>query len=222
MGLIILILLVLVVTGVVVATRRGGPPAARPDDARAEADRWVARLGGAITNLDGAGNTAATQALADAAERHGAALTQLAMARTPVQYDLVSQTAIEGLHYIKAARTALGLDPGPGLPDAGTGRVAQQIGTVIGDQEYLASPQPGDATPYYYPGGVVGGRAVPAGWYSQPWWKTALVAGAAGAGGMLLMDALFGDLHHHMPMGGGFGGGPGGGFGGGFFGGGPF
>jgi hypothetical protein len=131
----------------------------------------------------------------------------------------VTQTAIEGLHYIKAARIALGMDPGPSLPDVGTGLITQQRSTMVGDQEYLASPRPGDGTPYYHPGGMVGGRPVPAGWYSQPWWKTALVAGAAGAGGMLLMDALLGDMHHHMPMDGGFGGGFGGGD---FFGGGPF
>ena len=52
-------------------------------------------------------------------------------------------------------------------------------------------------TPYYYPGGQVGGRPVPSGWYSEPWWKTALVAGAWGIGGALVFDALlapgFGD-----------------------------
>ncbi|MDT7564717.1 MAG: hypothetical protein QOG76_3341, partial [Pseudonocardiales bacterium] len=29
------------------------------------------------------------------------------------------------------------------------------------------------------------------GWYSEPWWKTALVAGAWGVGSFLLFDALF-------------------------------
>jgi len=32
---------------------------------------------------------------------------------------------------------------------------------------------------------------VPAGWYSEPWWKTALVAGAGAIGTMLIFDALF-------------------------------
>jgi hypothetical protein len=31
---------------------------------------------------------------------------------------------------------------------------------------------------------------VPAGWYSEPWWRTALVAGAFGVGSFLLFDAL--------------------------------
>jgi hypothetical protein len=32
---------------------------------------------------------------------------------------------------------------------------------------------------------------VPAGWYSEPWWKTALVAGAGAVGTLLIVDALF-------------------------------
>jgi hypothetical protein len=44
---------------------------------------------------------------------------------------------------------------------------------------------------------------VPGGWYSAPWWKTALVAGASGVGGMLLADAIFDGFHPHGP--GGFG-----------------
>jgi hypothetical protein len=50
---------------------------------------------------------------------------------------------------------------------------------------------PTDRTPNYYPGGRVAGRPVPAGWYSEPWWKTALVAGAWGVGSVLLFDAMF-------------------------------
>jgi hypothetical protein len=58
-----------------------------------------------------------------------------------------------------------------------------------------ASPMPSAGTPNYYPGGQVAGRPVPAGWYSEPWWKTALVAGAWGAGSALLFDALFSGMH---------------------------
>ncbi len=39
------------------------------------------------------------------------------------------------------------------------------------------------------------GRPVPAGWYSEPWWKPALVAGAWGIGSVLLFDALFSGMH---------------------------
>jgi len=103
----------------------------------------------------------------------------------------------------------------------GGGTVPVDNRVVIEGQEYVGSAQRGMATPYYYGGGMVNGRQVGAGWYSSPWWKTALVAGAAGIGGALLTDTLlegFGH-HHHMGMGGGPGmGGPG--FGG-DFGGGP-
>ncbi len=50
---------------------------------------------------------------------------------------------------------------------------------------------PTQNTPNYYPGGRVAGRPVPAGWYSEPWWKPALVAGAWGLGSVLLFDAMF-------------------------------
>lgn len=226
MGLLTLLILAVIVGCLVAAfiKRSGasrGQSAGRPatNDAEAEARRWVERLAAGITNLDAVGNTAATQALADAAERHNAANVQLAQARTATQFWLVSQTAIEGLHYIRAARIALGMDPGPEVPQLGAADdLAARRRVTVGNQEYVASPQPGDATPYYYPGGNVGGRAVPAGWYSTPWWKTALVVGAAGIGGALLVDTLLGGFgHHHHDMFGGPGGsgdfgGPGGPF----------
>ncbi|WP_316776122.1 hypothetical protein [Streptomyces sasae] len=229
MGFIALVMLALVIGGVVaLVTRRqqqagGGGRLTQQDltaDAGAEATRWVDRLGGGIATLDGGDDRAARQALADAAERHRAAQAQLATAYTPAQYALVTQTAVEGLHYVRAARTALGLDPGPALPPAGTATAGRQV--TVGGQTYTSSDHPGAGTPYYYPGGTVGGRTLPGGWYSTPWWKTALVAGAAGVGGMLLADALFDGFHHHGPPMGGPGGpgGPGGfgGFGGpGFF-----
>ncbi|HVV10743.1 hypothetical protein [Amycolatopsis sp.] len=232
MGLFTLLIFVVIVGCLIMAfskrpgASRGGFPLGgqqNPSDAEAEARRWVERLGAGITSLDGAGNTAATQALADAAERYNAAGAELAQARSATQFSLAGQTAIEGLHYIRAARTALGMDPGPEIPELGqTESIAGRQRVVVGNQEHYASPQPGDATPYYYPGGQVGGRPVPAGWYSTPWWKTALVAGAAGVGGALLFDTLldgFGGHHHHM-----FGPGPGGPGGFGDFGGpgGPF
>lgn len=233
MFFIVLVLLALIVGGAVALGKRqagggssrlgygAGSGAAQQSydaDAGAEASRWVERLGGSLSTLDAGGNTAARQALADAAERLRAAEGQLAHAYSPLQYGLVTQTAIEGLHHIRSARTALGLDPGPELPAQGAGG---QV--TVGGQTYTASAQPGTNTPYYYPGGVVNGRSMPGSWYSTPWWKTALVAGAAGVGGMLLADALFDGFHHHGPHGGMFGGGPGGpgGFGG-FGGPGPF
>jgi hypothetical protein len=54
------------------------------DDAKADARRWVERLGGQVLNLVGT-NDAAKQALADAAERYTAAGSQLDQARSTAQ-----------------------------------------------------------------------------------------------------------------------------------------
>ena len=172
-------------------------------DAREEALRWYERLGGQIMNLGG-DEPAVRQALVDAGERYNAAGAQLDRATTARQYELARETALEGLQYARAARVALGLDPGPELPalagQRGAGSITKEREVDVQGHVYRASPNPGDATPYYYPGGRVGGRPVPGGWYSEPWWKTALVAGAWGLGGALIFNALlspaWGDTGH--------------------------
>jgi hypothetical protein len=228
-----MLLVLLLVVGVgaalfsVAGRRDGGGPSVA--DAKADAERWQERLGGQLVNLGDGGDVAARQALVDAAERHQAAGSQLAQARTVVQFRLARETALEGLAYVRAARTALGFDPGPELPPLAAARGA---GAIVDEQEirsdgrtYRVGPRASAETPYYYPGGYAGGRPMPAGWYSTPWWKTALAAGAGTVGGMLIFDTLFGH-HGGGPFGGGgFGGFGGGGFGGGGFGGpggGPF
>lgn len=163
-------------------------------DAREEALRWYERLGGQLMNLHG-DEPAVKQALVDAGERYNAAGSQLERSTTVKQYELARETALEGLAYIRAARTALGLDPGPDLPPLAAARAAGQITVArevdVQGHTYRASPDPRNDTPYYYPGGRVQGRPVPAGWYSEPWWKTALVAGAGAVGTFLIFDALF-------------------------------
>jgi hypothetical protein len=190
-------------------------------DAKAEARRWVERLGGQVYNLDGTADPAAKQALADAAERYTASGSQLDQATTARQCELVTQTAMEGLYYVRAARTALGMDPGPELPEINgqrrAGAVSEDRKVTVEGHEYEASPNPGNTTPHYYPGGEVAGRPVPRGWYSTPWWKPALAAGAWGVGSFLLFDAMFSGMHG---LGDGWGSGFGDGFGGGFDGGG--
>jgi uncharacterized membrane protein YgcG len=163
-------------------------------DARAEAERWYERLGGQLMNLHG-DEPAVKQALADASERYTATGSQLERAATTTQFELARETALEGLAYIRAARIALGIDPGPALPPLAAARATGQITkpreVEVEGHAYRASPDPRNDTPYYYPGGRVQGRPVPAGWYSEPWWKTALVAGAGAVGTLLIFDALF-------------------------------
>ena len=164
------------------------------EDAQADARRWVERLGGQVLNLVGT-NEPARQALADAAERYTAAGSQMESARTPAQTRLVTQTALEGLYYVRAARAAMGMDPGPELPrmpgQAEAGAVTEDRRVEVEGHDYEASPDPTDRTPHYYPGGRIAGRPVPRGWYSEPWWKPALVGGAWGLGSALLFSSLF-------------------------------
>jgi hypothetical protein len=187
-------------------------------DAEAEARRWYERLGGQVLSLSGT-DEPSRQALADASERYTAAGSQLASATTPGQYRLVVDTALEGLHFVRAARTAMGMDPGPELPSS-TDRA--RAGELTGDRRVdvdgrtvTGSPDPSAQNSHYYPGGSVAGRPVAAGWYSEPWWKPMLLGGVGAFGGVLLADALFSGFG-----GGGFGGFDGGGFDGGGFGGG--
>ncbi|PPJ05341.1 hypothetical protein C5E51_22775 [Nocardia nova] len=167
-------------------------------DAKADARRLTERLGGQVYNLTGT-DQASKQALADAGERLNAAGSQIDQATTVTQARLAKETAIEGLYYVRAARTAMNLDPGPPVPELdgqrSAGRVTEDRTVDFDGRRIEASPTPSPQTPNYYPGGRVAGRPVPAGWYSEPWWKTALVAGAWGVGSVLLFDALFGGMH---------------------------
>ncbi|MEP6697862.1 MAG: hypothetical protein ABJA34_13440, partial [Pseudonocardiales bacterium] len=202
--------------GLVIRRGRRG----RVDAVRAEARRWYERLGGEVFNLGAGDNDAARQALADASERYNAAGSQLSRSASEPDYRAARDTALEGLHYVRAARTSLGIDPGPELPPTSVqeaaGRIQRDHVGEIGGQQIQMRPAYAEDAPYYYPGGMVGGGRVPGGWYSQPFWKTALVGGAAGLGGFLVADALFDAVRG--PFYGGWGGG--GMFGGGMYGGG--
>ncbi|MFD8497523.1 hypothetical protein [Amycolatopsis sp. NPDC059657] len=191
----LIVLLVLVVGGgMYLAKSRAAARQQQLDDAKADARRLMERLGGQVLNLSGT-DTASQQALADAAERYNAAGSQMEQAKTIEQARLVKDTAVEGLYYVRAARVAMGMDPGPALPDDAererAGKVTEYRSVDVEGQHYEASPEAGNNTPYYYPGGRVAGRPVPQGWYSEPWWKPALVAGAWGIGSMFLFSAMF-------------------------------
>ncbi|MER5262809.1 hypothetical protein ABTZ99_12135 [Actinosynnema sp. NPDC002837] len=192
----IVLLVLLALVGVVWYAARSAAEKRRREleDAQAEARRWVERLGGQVMNLTGT-DVASQQAMADASERFTAAGSQMEQARTVEQCRLVTQTAMEGLYYVRAARVAMDLDPGPELPDltgqSRAGKVSEERDVTVKGHRYVASPRPGSQTPHYYPGGVVAGRPVPEGWYSEPWWKPALVAGAWGFASMMLFSAMF-------------------------------
>ena len=198
--MVILILVVAAIALAVVSSSRASRnrTAASLADAKADARRVIERLGGQVLNLTGT-DDASKQAMADASERYTAAGSQIEQATTAKQAQLAKESALEGLYYVRAARQAMGMDSGPELESL-TGQ--QSAGVVTEDRrvqvegrEIEASPTPSPRTPNYFPGGRVAGRPVPAGWYSEPWWKTALVAGAWGLGSVLLFDALFSGMH---------------------------
>lgn len=184
----------LVVAWVYLSGQRKSTRERELEDAKAEARRWVERLGGQVLSLTGT-DIASQQAISDASERYTAAGAQLERAQSLHQAKLVTDTAVEGLYYVRAARTAMGMDPGPALPDeaerARAGAVTETRDVEVEGHRYSAAPGPGAETPHYFPGGRVAGRPVPAGWYSEPWWKPALTAGAWGMGSMLLFSSLF-------------------------------
>ncbi|MFD3704265.1 DUF1542 domain-containing protein [Nocardia sp. NPDC058658] len=164
------------------------------EEAQADARVTIERLGGQVYQLTPR-NEAARQALADASERYNAAGGQIDRANSPTQARLAKQSALEGLYYISAARTAMNMDPGPPIPTIDgqdiAGQVDEKRTVAHNGRTITASPTPSAGTPNYFPGGRVAGRPVPAGWYSEPWWKPALIAGAWGAGSVLLFTTLF-------------------------------
>ena len=194
--LVIIVLLVAAIGFAVYASKKSSAnrSAASLADAKADARRLIERLGGQVLNLTGT-DEASKQAMADASERYTAASSQIDQATTAKQALLAKESAVEGLYYTRAARVAMGMDPGPELESLAGQNAA---GTVTEDRrvqyegrDIEASPSPSERTPNYYPGGRVAGRPVPAGWYSEPWWKPALVAGAWGLGSVLLFSTMF-------------------------------
>ncbi len=194
--LVLIVVLVAVIGFAVFASSKasGKRSAASLDDAKADARRAIDRLGGQVINLTGT-DDASKQAMADASERFTAAGSQIEQATTARQALLAKESAMEGLYYVRAARVAMGMDPGPELETLSgqnsAGTVTEDRRVQFEGRDIEASPTPSERTPNYYPGGRVAGRPVPAGWYSEPWWKPALVAGAWGVGSVLLFSTMF-------------------------------
>lgn len=167
----------------------------RLEDALADARRWTERLGGQVMQISGT-DSASTQAMADASERFTAANSALARATTVKQANLARESALEGMHYVNAAREIMGMPAGAELPplegQRQAGKVTETRTVDMGDgQQLTASPYASAATPNYYPGGVVAGRPVPAGWYSRPWWADALSTGVWMMGYSMMFNAMF-------------------------------
>ena len=163
-------------------------------DAQADARRWIERLGGQVMQISGT-DSASKQAMADASERFTAANAAISRATTAKQANLARESALEGMHYVNAAREIMGMNPGPELPplegQRAAGKVTEERTVEANGQEITASPYASANTPNYYPGGIVAGRPVPAGWYSRPWWADALHTGVWMVGYSMMFNALF-------------------------------
>ena len=156
--LLVLILVVVAAIGLAVwssSRASGNRNAASLADAKADARRVIERLGGQVLNLNGT-NEASTQALADASERFTAASSQIDQATTAKQAMLAKESALEGLYYVRAARTAMGMDPGPELEtisgQKSAGAVTEDRRVQFEGREIEASPVPTDTHPELLPG----------------------------------------------------------------------
>ncbi|MDU0479761.1 hypothetical protein QVA66_11005 [Staphylococcus chromogenes] len=195
-----LVIIALVIGGAVFATSKltSGSnkkrEAERFADAVADARRWIERLGSQVLTLTGS-DSASTQAMADASERYNAASAQIGAATTTKQAQLARESALEGLHYINAARELMGMPAGPELPplegQRNAGKVTEERTIEFEGKQITASPHANAHANHYYPGGMVAGRPVPAGWYSEPWWASALRSGVWTASSVMMFSMMF-------------------------------
>lgn len=114
-----LLFLVLIIAAVVLVwwwiSREWSGNVERVADAKAEVNRHLDRMSGELVRLD-PDNDAAVAALAEAVDRMHAARAQLASSTTLGQVRVAKETARGGLYFIRKAREAMGLDPGPPIP----------------------------------------------------------------------------------------------------------
>src|SRR5699024_9810900 len=120
-------------------------------DAHADAQRWTERLGGQVMQISGT-DTASPQAMADASARFTAAKSAVTKATTTQQAKLASEPALEGMHYVAAAREIMGMSAGPDQPPREAQRSAGKVTekrTNEGEngESLTASPYASEETP---------------------------------------------------------------------------
>ncbi|QLY28748.1 hypothetical protein H0264_25900 [Nocardia huaxiensis] len=96
-------------------SREWSGDAERVARAKGEVRGYLERVSSDLVLLD-PDNDAALDALGEAADRMNTARAQLASATTLGQVRIARETARGGLYFVRKAREAMGLDPGPPLP----------------------------------------------------------------------------------------------------------
>lgn len=180
-------------------------PSAQPQPVDpAEVQSVVARLAHDVRVLQPGADAIARQAMADASERHATATSLLERARSQDQLRTAWLAAAEGLHATRLARSRLGLDPGPApvLPPAQGPQLQQPTQVLVEGREHVGQPTYAPGYGHWFPGGQVGGRYVPGGWYREPFWPGDLVLGVLSGWALssLMTSAMYGALG--FPMGG--------------------
>jgi len=184
-------------------------------EARAEVQSLYQRLGNDVATIDPGTGSAARQSMVDASERYNAAGGMLSTATTIGELTAARHAVVEGLYATRSVRERLGLDPGPPVPETSSReqQLQRQQEIEVQGQRYAGHPQYTPGSPYYYPGGMLGGGFVPGGWYGNPFWEGMLIGGLAGGGMGMGMGWGFGGWGYG---GGGYGMGYGSGYGSGY------
>ncbi|MRH89623.1 hypothetical protein GFY24_19610 [Nocardia sp. SYP-A9097] len=117
MGRLLFLVVIVAVLALVVwwISREWSGDAERVAKAKSEVRGYLDHMSSELVLLD-PDNDDALDALTEAVDRLNTARTQLASATTFGQVRLARETARGGLYFIRKARTALGLDPGPPIP----------------------------------------------------------------------------------------------------------
>lgn len=156
------------------------------DHARAKVTGYYDLLGSQLEAVDPGDVAEAGQALADAHDRFavtgGLLAAGEAAAEAAENYEIARRTALEGLHAVRAAREALGADPGPALPPPEPSRyerLDEPREITVRGQQHRGYPSYAPGAPYYYAGDV----AVPGGWYETPFWDSHLLSTMFGGSG---------------------------------------
>lgn len=178
----------------------------QPVDA-AEVQSVVARLAHDVQTLQPGDDGVARQAMADASERYATASSLLERARSQDQLRTAWLAAAEGLHATRLVRTRLGVDPGPApaLPPSEGPQLQQPSRVVVEGREHVGQPAYAPGYGHWFPGGRVGDRYVPGGWYREPFWPGDLVLGVLSGWALssLMTSAMFGGFG--FPYGDGYG-----------------